>query len=60
MCIRDSPMDLPEHCSFYDRCHKRCEECCGVDPDLMEIEEGHFVKCCLYVRHGSGKDTENE
>lgn len=39
------PMDLPEYCTFYDRCHMRCEGCAGVDPATVEIEPGHFVKC---------------
>lgn len=39
------PTDLPEYCSFYDRCTHRCEECKKGDPVLKEVEEGHFVKC---------------
>lgn len=39
------PMDLPEYCSFYDRCSVRGEQCKACDPMLVEIEPGHFVKC---------------
>ena len=39
------PTDLPEYCSFYDRCEHRCEDCRNGDPVLKEIEDGHFVKC---------------
>ena len=40
-----NPMDLPPHCSFYDRCDRRSEQCQGGDPRLFEIEPGHMVKC---------------
>ncbi len=39
------PMDLPEYCSYYDRCDKACEACKTCDPVLTEVEPGHFVKC---------------
>lgn len=39
------PMDLPQYCSFYDRCDKRCDSCKKGDPQLLEIEPGHFVRC---------------
>ena len=39
------PNDLPEYCSFYDRCSKCTEKCKGCDPVLTEVAPGHFVKC---------------
>lgn len=39
------PTNLPEYCSFYDRCERRTEECKKVNPSLREVESGHFVKC---------------
>lgn len=39
------PMDLPVHCSFYDRCDYRTEKCKLSNPSLQEIESEHFVKC---------------
>ncbi len=39
------PNDLPEYCSFYDRCSKCMEKCKGCDPVLTEVAPGHFVKC---------------
>jgi len=37
--------DLPVGCRFADRC-ALVEEACRVrEPELMEIEEGHFVSC---------------
>ena len=43
------PNDLPEYCSFYDRCSKCTEKCKGCDPVLTEMTSGHFVKC-IYAR----------
>ena len=46
--IPGSPMDLRltgTGCNFYNRC-KYAEEVCRIkNPDLIEIEEGHFVAC---------------
>lgn len=44
------PMDLPSYCSFYDRCSRRCDACMDGDPPVVEVEAGHFVKCCLAER----------
>lgn len=34
-----------EGCLFKDRCEKVIEECKRFEPELREIEEGHFVRC---------------
>jgi peptide/nickel transport system ATP-binding protein len=47
------PMDLPNYCSFYDRCRYRSSKCSGCDPELREVEPGHFVKC-LYTMEQEG------
>ena len=39
------PLDLPSYCSFYSRCPYRCDRCTEGNPELKEIEPGHFVKC---------------
>ena len=39
------PLDLPEYCSFYNRCPYRCDKCKEGNPTLREVEPGHFVKC---------------
>ena len=43
--LMSDPMDLPEYCSFYDRCSHRCDACKNCDPALTEVEPGHFVRC---------------
>ena len=43
--LMSDPTDLPEYCSFYDRCELHCDKCKTGDPVLVEIESGHWVKC---------------
>jgi oligopeptide/dipeptide ABC transporter ATP-binding protein len=40
-----SPIDLPQGCRFYSRCPKRVPECQQIDPQLTEIEPGHWAAC---------------
>ncbi len=47
-----SLVDLPPGCRFASRCASRIEHgleiCNQVEPDLLEIAEGHKVRCWLY------------
>ena len=43
--IMPDPMDLPEHCTFADRCDHCTERCRKGDPQLVEVYPRHFVKC---------------
>ena len=39
-------MNLENRCGFYDRCtYCDKDKCNQVDPELREVEEGHFVAC---------------
>ena len=40
-----NPMDLPSWCSFYDRCDHNNEQCVASEPELVEVEPGHLVRC---------------
>jgi oligopeptide/dipeptide ABC transporter ATP-binding protein len=40
-----SPIDLPKGCRFYSRCPKRIPDCLQIDPQLTEIEPGHWAAC---------------
>lgn len=47
-----NPMDLPSWCSFSDRCEFCMEKCKNVDPDYIEVEPGHLVKCMRIQAEG--------
>ena len=40
-------LDLPAGCKFVTRCDERVEKCAAVEPDLLEISSGHWVRCHL-------------
>ena len=42
--------DLPSGCRFSERCAWVMDECRVHEPELMEIEEGHFVSCFIADR----------
>lgn len=49
--IKGSVPDLsivPEGCEFYSRCDKKMEKCLHIKPKVIELEEGHFVRCLHY------------
>ncbi len=52
------PMELPSYCTFYDRCHMRCDKCKQIDPKALEIEPGHIVKCCLFTDDADDKEAK--
>ena len=43
-----SPVNVPSGCYFNPRCNDCMEICRQVDPPMIEIESGHFVKCHLF------------
>jgi peptide/nickel transport system ATP-binding protein len=42
-----SPVNVPSGCSFHLRCPERKGICSAEDPVMVEIEEGHWVRCHL-------------
>ena len=48
------PSDLPEYCSFYERCSEKCDKCNKYDPVSMEVEPGHYAKCLQYMKEWEG------
>lgn len=36
---------LPKGCAFLDRCHGSIDRCQQAVPELVEIDDGHFVRC---------------
>jgi peptide/nickel transport system ATP-binding protein len=45
-----SPVNIPSGCSFHLRCPRNMDVCSEVDPVMVEVEEGHTVRCHLYSR----------
>jgi peptide/nickel transport system ATP-binding protein len=43
-----SPVNIPTGCSFHLRCPQKLEICSMVDPIMVDVEEGHAVRCHLY------------
>ncbi len=41
-------LELPKGCKFATRCTRVFEKCWEVEPELLEIEPQHFVRCHLY------------
>lgn len=39
------PTDLPKGCKFQPRCQYCTEKCRQEEPELLELEDGHFVRC---------------
>lgn len=42
-----NPIDLPSGCRFHPRCPEKTPECTQSEPELIEINQGHFVACIL-------------
>jgi oligopeptide/dipeptide ABC transporter ATP-binding protein len=37
--------NVPPGCSFHPRCPDATEKCRTMEPEMVEVEEGHFVSC---------------
>jgi peptide/nickel transport system ATP-binding protein len=46
--IMPDPSNLPGGCRFHPRCSMACQECSCVEPDIIEVEPGHGVRCLLF------------
>ena len=45
--LMPDPTNLPPGCKFAERCPSATEECTVRSPDIIEVAEGHQVKCIL-------------
>jgi len=43
-----SPVNIPRGCRFRTRCPEGRETCSQVEPEIREVEPGHFVSCHLF------------
>ena len=46
-------LDLPVGCKFVTRCTERIEKCALIEPELLEITPGHWVRCHLVQPSGA-------
>lgn len=43
-----SPINMPDHCYFLNRCEKCMEKCHGAYPEMIQFSDTHFAACYLY------------
>ncbi len=43
-----TPINPPSGCRFHTRCPARFKPCDTVEPKLLDVDNGHLVKCHLY------------
>jgi peptide/nickel transport system ATP-binding protein len=46
--LMSDPYNLPEGCSFCDRCDYALEKCATVKPEKIVFSDTHFTECHLY------------
>lgn len=42
----------PSGCRFHPRCPSKLDKCDREAPPMVEVKEGHYVSCWLYVKDG--------
>lgn len=47
--LMPEPTDLPEGCTFNPRCPYATDICRTEEPEVVDVEEGHSVKCHIYT-----------
>ena len=55
-----NPINMPDHCYFYNRCDKAMAICSKEYPDMIRFSPTHFAACHLYNEDGSAKSEEEK
>ena len=42
------PLDMPAGCRFHPRCDLAFDPCAEGEPEMIEVEPGHWTRCWLY------------
>jgi len=50
-----NPVDFPPGCTYHPRCHLAIDECAKVEPELLEYDPGHLVRCLRANEVRSGR-----
>ncbi len=51
--LMPDPSNLPEGCTFGERCPYKTDLCDSAHPEMTEVEQGHLVRC-----HNCGKEVQ--
>ncbi len=52
------PLNLPKGCKFSPRCKYATDKCREKEPETLEVEENHFIRC-FYPEKGVRSNGEN-
>ncbi len=52
-----SPFRRPAGCTFHPRCRERFDKCRHVDPEAIQLNENHSVRCLLYESELVGENV---
>ena len=48
--LMPDPANLPEGCKFQERCSHVCDDCKTTEPETIELEPEHLVRCLRVAR----------
>lgn len=55
-----NPINMPEHCYFFNRCEQAFEPCDKKYPCVIKVSPTHFVACHLYNEHSTESNTAKQ
>lgn len=55
-----NPINMPNHCYFYNRCDKAMDICGKEYPAMIKFSDTHFAACHLYNEDGGSKGEDEK